>query len=61
MRTMLDELLARHTGQQVEKIHADTDRDFVMDAEEAREYGIIDEVISSRQAADMTGPITRAS
>jgi ATP-dependent Clp protease, protease subunit len=61
MRTMLDELLARHTGQAVEKIHADTDRDFVMDAEEAREYGIIDEVISSRQAADMTGPITRAS
>jgi ATP-dependent Clp protease, protease subunit len=61
MRQMLDELLARHTGQTVEKIHADTDRDFVMDAEEAREYGIIDEVISSRQAADMTGPITRAS
>jgi ATP-dependent Clp protease protease subunit len=61
MRTMLDELLARHTGQPVEKIHADTDRDFVMDADEAREYGIIDEVISSRQAADMTGPITRAS
>jgi ATP-dependent Clp protease protease subunit len=61
MRTMLDELLARHTGQAVEKIHADTDRDFVMDAEEARQYGIIDEVISSRQAADMTGPITRAS
>jgi ATP-dependent Clp protease, protease subunit len=61
MRQMLDELLARHTGQTVEKIHADTDRDFVMDAEEAREYGVIDEVISSRQAADMTGPITRAS
>jgi ATP-dependent Clp protease, protease subunit len=61
MREMLDELLARHTGQAVEKIHRDTDRDFVMDAEEARAYGIIDEVISSRQAADMTGPITRAS
>ena len=61
MRTMLDELLARHTGQTVDKIHADTDRDFVMDAEEARDYGVIDEVISSRQAADMTGPITRAS
>ena len=61
MRQMLDELLARHTGQTVEKIHADTDRDFVMDAEEARQYGLIDEVISSRQAADMTGPITRAS
>ncbi len=61
MREMLDELLARHTGQSVDKIHRDTDRDFVMDADEAREYGIIDEVISSREAADMTAPITRAS
>ncbi|HZA88362.1 MAG TPA: ATP-dependent Clp protease proteolytic subunit [Acidimicrobiales bacterium] len=61
MRELLDEILARHTGQPVEKIHKDTDRDFVMSAEEAKEYGIIDDVISSRQAADMTGPITRAS
>ncbi len=61
MRELLDEIIARHTGQPVEKIHHDTDRDFVMSAEEAKEYGIIDDVISSRQAADMTGPITRAS
>jgi ATP-dependent Clp protease protease subunit len=61
MRELLDEILARHTGQSVEKIHRDTDRDFVMSAEEAKEYGIIDDVISSRQAADLTGPITRAS
>jgi ATP-dependent Clp protease protease subunit len=61
MRTMLDELLAEHTGQPVEKIHRDTDRDFVMGAAEAKEYGLIDEVISSRSAADMSGPITRAS
>lgn len=61
MRTMLDELLARHTGQSIEKIHHDTDRDFVMGADEAKSYGIIDEVISSRQAADLSGPITRAS
>jgi ATP-dependent Clp protease, protease subunit len=61
MRTMLDELLAEHTGQSVEKIHNDTDRDFVMGAADAKDYGIIDEVISSRQTADMTGPITRAS
>ena len=45
----------------IDKIHNDTDRDFVMSADEAKDYGIIDEVISSRQAADMTGPITRAS
>ncbi len=42
----------------MEKIHKDTDRDFVMSAEEAREYGIIDTVISSRNAVDNTGPIT---
>ena len=61
MRTLLDRLLARHTGQSEERIHRDTERDFVLSAEEAKEYGIIDDVISSRQAADLTGPITRAS
>ena len=45
MRDLLEEILARHTGQPIERIHNDTDRDFVMSAEEAREYGIIDEVI----------------
>jgi ATP-dependent Clp protease protease subunit len=58
MRVLLEELLAGHTGQTVDKIHRDTDRDFVMSAEEAKEYGIIDEVISTRQVADMSGPIT---
>jgi ATP-dependent Clp protease, protease subunit len=61
MRSLLDEILSRHTGQDVEKIHKDTERDFVLSADEAKEYGIIDDVISSREAADMTGPITRAS
>jgi ATP-dependent Clp protease protease subunit len=51
MRTMLEELLAEHTGQPIEKIHGDTDRDFVMSAEEAKEYGIIDEVVSMRELA----------
>ena len=58
MREMLEELLSRHTGQSVEKIHQDTDRDFVMSAQEALAYGIIDEVIEARQLADNTGPIT---
>ena len=58
MRTMLEELLSQHTGQTVDKIHRDTDRDFVMSAEEAKDYGIIDEVISSRELADTSGPIT---
>ena len=55
---LLEEILAAHTGQTVEKIHRDTDRDFVMSAAEALEYGIIDEVISARQLADTSGPIT---
>lgn len=57
MREILDEILAFHTGQPIERIHKDTDRDFVMEAQEALEYGIIDEVISTREAVDRTGPI----
>ena len=52
MRRMLDEILATHTGQEVEKIARDTDRDFIMTASQAKEYGIIDEIIESRQAAE---------
>ncbi len=59
MRTLLEEILAEHTGQPVEKIHTDTDRDFVMSAEEAKEYGVLDEVIESRVQVD-DGPIRAA-
>jgi ATP-dependent Clp protease protease subunit len=47
-RERLDELLARHTGQPVDKIARDSDRNFFMTAEEAKEYGVIDEVIVKR-------------
>jgi len=57
MRDLLDNILARHTGQPVDKIHADTDRDFVMEAAEAVEYGVIDRVISSRDSVDQTDAI----
>jgi ATP-dependent Clp protease, protease subunit len=57
MRDLLDQILAEHTGQELEKIRKDTDRDFVMDATEAKEYGIIDEVISARSVTEH-GPIT---
>src|SRR5262245_53777250 len=57
MRELLEEILARHTGQPIERIHGDTDRDFVMEAMEAKEYGIIDDVIVSRALVDMSGPI----
>ncbi len=51
MRDLLNQLLATDTGQPVEKVSKDTDRDFIMSAAEAKEYGIIDEVISSRDLA----------
>jgi ATP-dependent Clp protease protease subunit len=57
LKAQLEEILAEHTGQTVEKIHSDTDRDFVMTAQEALEYGIIDEVIDVREGAESTGPI----
>ena len=57
MRDLMEEMLALHTGQTVERIHNDTDRDFVMEASEARAYGIIDDVITSRDVVDRTGPI----
>ena len=57
MRDILERILAEHTGQDIERIHRDTDRDFVMSADEALAYGLIDEVISRRQAEDRSGPI----
>jgi len=57
MRDLLEQILSTHTGQSIERVHNDTDRDFVMEADEAKAYGVIDEVISTRQAVDRTGPI----
>lgn len=57
MREILEEIIAKHTGQPIDRIHKDTDRDFVMEASAAKEYGIIDEVISTREFADRSGPI----
>ena len=45
LREKINELLVRHTGQSLEKIQKDTDRDYFMSAEEAKEYGIVDELI----------------
>ncbi|MCL4309507.1 MAG: ATP-dependent Clp endopeptidase proteolytic subunit ClpP [Actinomycetota bacterium] len=50
LRRRLDEILSSHTGQPLEKVSADTDRDYFMTSEEAKEYGIIDEVLSHRAA-----------
>jgi ATP-dependent Clp protease protease subunit len=56
MRETLDEILAHHSGQTVEKVAGDTDRDFIMGANEAKEYGIVDEVISNRELAAVGVP-----
>jgi ATP-dependent Clp protease protease subunit len=48
LKRMLNEYLAKHTGQPIEKIEADTERDYFMSAEEAKEYGLIDKVIYKR-------------
>ncbi len=51
MREELNNILVRHTGQPYEKIQKDTDRDFFMTGEQAKEYGIVDKVISQREPA----------
>ena len=61
MRDLLEDILVEHTGQPKDKLKRDTDRDFVLSAQEAKEYGIIDEVISTREIVDKSGPITAAS
>jgi len=60
MRTLLEQILSQHTDQPVDRIHRDTDRDFVMSAAEARDYGIIDEVITAREIP-ANGPIAAIS
>jgi len=48
LRKRLDEIIADHTGQEIAKVRADTERDYFMSAAEAKDYGIIDEVIAHR-------------
>ncbi len=49
MRENLNQILARHTGQPLERIQAEVERDFIMTPVQAREYGLIDQIISSRK------------
>ena len=48
-RELMNEIIARHTGQPLEKVSKDTDRDFIMTADQAVEYGAVDEIITSRK------------
>ena len=47
-RQLLEKLIAHHTGQPIEKVAKDTDRDFILTADEAKDYGVIDEIITTR-------------
>jgi ATP-dependent Clp protease protease subunit len=49
IRETINQILARHTGQNIDKIRADTERDFFMSGEEALEYGIVDKIIEKRE------------
>ncbi len=49
MRDKIEEILAKHTGQSLDKIKKDTDRDYFLSAEEAKEYGLVDEVIKGKK------------
>ena len=53
MRQLLDRILAHHTGQTFEKVSIDTDRDFIMSAEEAKAYGIVDDLLTNRELASV--------
>lgn len=52
VRDLLNQILADKTGQDIEKVNLDTDRDFIMTADQARQYGIVDAVLESRRAQE---------
>ena len=51
MRDLLNQVVSHHTGQPIDKVAHDTDRDFIMSADEAKDYGIIDEILTTRELA----------
>ncbi|WP_116245474.1 ClpP family protease [Nocardiopsis sp. FIRDI 009] len=52
VRSQVEAILSRHTGQTVERLRADTDRDRILTAEQAREYGLVDGIVTTRDPAD---------
>ncbi len=59
MREELSQLYVRHTGQPIEKIRRDTDRDFFLSAEEATAYGLVDDIITKKEVAAAAQALTR--
>jgi ATP-dependent Clp protease protease subunit len=58
LKRTLNELLANHTGQPLEKIEADTERDFFMSATQAKDYGLIDQVITRQNLPKAEAAVT---
>ncbi len=58
LRKLLDGIIARHTGQTLERVEKDTDRDFILTAEEAKNYGCVDEIITGRGIVDEVAAIS---
>jgi ATP-dependent Clp protease protease subunit len=61
LRNRADEILAKHTGRSVEQIHDDTERDYFMSPEEAKDYGLIDEIITGAGAGSLQAAIQETS
>jgi len=55
-KRLMEEILARHTGQPIDRIHQDTDRDYYMDPEEARAYGMVDAICTTRSKLLVPAP-----
>ncbi len=60
MRDTLNHILFKHTGQPIEKVRKDTERDYFMTSEEAKEYGIVDKVITTREMQNQLGSDKKA-
>jgi ATP-dependent Clp protease protease subunit len=60
-RKLMEQLIAEHTGQPLEKVAKDTDRDYILTAEEAVEYGVVDEVITSRKITGLAAVAAEGS
>lgn len=60
MRDTLNHILFQHTGQPIEKVKKDTERDYFMTSEEAKEYGIVDKVITTREMQNQLGSDKKA-